>query len=87
VANLGRRLQELRAKAGVSQSQLARASGVPVATLQGYEQGRRHPLWYVLFKLASALGVSSEAFADCRPGREPPPARRSKTARARGRKK
>jgi transcriptional regulator with XRE-family HTH domain len=59
------KLQELRTKVGLSQSQLAHASGVPVWTLRGYEQGRREPLWYVLFRLASALGVSCEAFADC----------------------
>jgi transcriptional regulator with XRE-family HTH domain len=59
------RLHELREKAGLSQSELAKASGVPVWTVRGYEQGRREPLWNVLFKLAKALGVTCEAFADC----------------------
>jgi transcriptional regulator with XRE-family HTH domain len=56
-------LQELREKAGLSQSQLADAAGVPVWTLRGYEQGKREPLWDVLFKLADALGVDCRAFS------------------------
>jgi transcriptional regulator with XRE-family HTH domain len=60
-----KRLQELRERAGLSQSQLAQASGVPVWTVRGYEQGRREPLWDVLFKLAAALNAPVNAFADC----------------------
>lgn len=59
------RLKELREQAGLSQPQLAAASGLPVGSIRQYEQGRRDPLWQVLFKLADALGVSTEAFRDC----------------------
>jgi transcriptional regulator with XRE-family HTH domain len=59
------RLQELRHKAGLSQSQLADKSGIPVWTIRGYEQGKRQPTWDGLFRLAWGLGVSSEAFAVC----------------------
>lgn len=65
MATFGQRLQELREKAGLSQSQLAEASGVPVWSLRGYEQGRRDPLWDVVFKLAAALGTDCRVFADC----------------------
>jgi transcriptional regulator with XRE-family HTH domain len=89
----GEKLQQLRERAGLSQSQLATASGVPVWTLRGYEQGRREPLWHVLFKLAAAIGVSCEAFADCVNGATTTPAkgRRAGAAgsaprRSRGRK-
>jgi transcriptional regulator with XRE-family HTH domain len=58
----GERLQQLREQAGLSQSQLAKASGVPVWTLRGYEQGKREPLWAVLFKLADGLNVPVDAF-------------------------
>lgn len=75
------KLQSLREKAGLSQSQLAQASGVPVWTLRGYEQGRREPLWHVLFKLADALGVDCRAFADC--VSEEPAADRPATPRGR----
>ncbi len=61
----GERLQELRQQAGLSQPELATASGLPVGSIRHYEQGRREPYWQVVFKLASALGVSSEAFAVC----------------------
>ena len=59
------KLQALRERAGLSQAELAKASAVPVWTLRGYEQGRREPLWAVLFKLADALGVPVEEFRDC----------------------
>jgi transcriptional regulator with XRE-family HTH domain len=59
------KLQALRAKAGLSQSQLAKASGIPVWTIRGYEQGRREPLWNAFFRLAHAVGTTCEAFADC----------------------
>jgi transcriptional regulator with XRE-family HTH domain len=59
-----KRLQGLRERAGLSQSQLARASGIPVWTLRGYEQGRREPQWDSLIRLATGLGVACEAFAD-----------------------
>jgi transcriptional regulator with XRE-family HTH domain len=74
------KLQELRGKAGLSQAQLAKASGIPVWTVRGYEQGRREPLWNVLFKLAKALGVTCEAFAGCEDVAEesPPKAERSR---------
>jgi len=61
----GARLQELREVSGLSQSALAAASGVPVWTIRAYEQGRREPLWNVLFKLAEGLGVDCRAFANC----------------------
>jgi transcriptional regulator with XRE-family HTH domain len=60
-----KKLQELRERAELSQSGLAQASGIPVWTVRGYEQGRREPSWDVLFKLAAALGVTCDAFADC----------------------
>jgi transcriptional regulator with XRE-family HTH domain len=63
-AFFGERLQDLRREAGLSQSELAERANLPLATLQGYEQGRREPLWNVVFHLARVLGVSVERFAD-----------------------
>ncbi len=34
----------IRKKAGLSQTQFARSIGVPLGTLQGWEQGRRRPV-------------------------------------------
>jgi len=61
----GERLQQLREKAGLTQQQLADASGVNLWTIRGYEQGRREPNWKVAIRLAESLGVAVEAFADC----------------------
>jgi transcriptional regulator with XRE-family HTH domain len=55
----------LREKAGLTQQQLAEASGLPIGSLRNYEQGQREPYWQVVFRLAAALGVTCEAFADC----------------------
>jgi transcriptional regulator with XRE-family HTH domain len=59
------RLRELREQAGLTQTQLAERSGSPLGSIRNYEQGQREPYWNVVFKLARALGVSVEAFADC----------------------
>lgn len=59
------RLRELRKRAGLTQAQLASASGVPIGSVRNYEQGQREPYWDVAFRLADALGVSVEAFAAC----------------------
>jgi transcriptional regulator with XRE-family HTH domain len=66
---MGQQLKKLRAAAGLSQSQLARAAGVPVATLKNWEQGRRQPLLGAACKLADALGVGLDELA----GRAPAP--------------
>lgn len=57
------KLQELRRAAGLSQSQLAEKSGVPVRTLQKYETGEvdlGKASAYTVMKLAAAVGCSVE---------------------------
>ncbi len=58
-------LKELRTKAGLTQEQLAQKAGIPLSSLRGHEQGQRVPSWASVVKLARALGVSTDAFADC----------------------
>ncbi|HEY7424594.1 MAG TPA: helix-turn-helix transcriptional regulator [Gemmataceae bacterium] len=74
------RLNKLRENAGLSQPDLADASGLPVESIRPYEQGRREPYWQVVFKLAAALGVDCTAFKDCIDAAppEPPPAAKAK---------
>ncbi len=76
------RLRELRERAGLTQAQLAEASGLPIGSIRNYEQGQREPYWNVVFQLAGALGVSCEAFSVCtgatKPAAEKKPRRRSK---------
>jgi transcriptional regulator with XRE-family HTH domain len=59
----GERLQRLRKAAGLSQPGLAKAAGVPAATIRNWEQGRRGPLLENAAKLAVALGVSLDELA------------------------
>jgi transcriptional regulator with XRE-family HTH domain len=62
------RLQALRKKANLSQSQLARLAGVPVSTLQDWEHGRRYMRLESAMKLADALELTLDELA----GRKPP---------------
>lgn len=80
----GKRLQELREKVGLTQVQLAEATGLPLGSIRNYEQGHRDPLWQAAFKLAAALGVGTEAFRDCIDS--PSPADTSKTPPAKGKR-
>ena len=60
---MGQRLQRLRQAAGLSQSQLARAAGVPPGSLKNWEQGRRLPQLDAACRLARAVGVSLDELA------------------------
>jgi transcriptional regulator with XRE-family HTH domain len=60
---MGRRFKTLREAAGLSQSQLAKVAGVPVASLRGWEQGRRTPLFDAAVRVAEALDVSLDDLA------------------------
>ena len=76
------KLKELRSLAGLTQTQLAEASGSSLGAIRGYEQGDRVPLLPAAVKLARALGTTCEAFADCEDVAAEPapkkPARRKK---------
>lgn len=65
---IGNRLRELRAGAGLSQLELARKAGLGQRTISHIEQGVNSPLFLTVVALADALGVPIEAF------REPPSA-------------
>jgi len=59
---------------GVSQSELARRSGVRQATISRYLKKERIPSWDHVQALAVALGVSCEALRDDEPAITPEPA-------------
>jgi transcriptional regulator with XRE-family HTH domain len=50
-------LQEMREKAGLSQSGLAKKAGLPVRSIQNWEQSHRVPRGAAVLALARALGV------------------------------
>jgi transcriptional regulator with XRE-family HTH domain len=58
------KLKELRLKAGLSQSELAAASGRGLGAIRDYEQGKREPSLRAAVSLAEALGCSVSKFAD-----------------------
>jgi transcriptional regulator with XRE-family HTH domain len=58
-------LKALRERAGLTQQELADHSGVSLRAVEAYEQGRRQPSWFRLVRLAKALGVPVQSFADC----------------------
>ena len=55
---VGRNVQRIRKKKGLTQEQLAEISGFSQQYISGLEQGRRNPTLVTLYELASALGVS-----------------------------
>ncbi len=57
---MAERFKRLREAAGLSQSQLARASGIPLKTLQTWEQGNRTPLLDAAVKVADALDITMD---------------------------
>ena len=59
-AAVGRLISERRHGVGMSQSQLARASGVPYRSLQNYEQGHRPVPLEAAARLAKALRCAIE---------------------------
>jgi transcriptional regulator with XRE-family HTH domain len=59
------KLRELRDKAGLSEAKLAKASGLAFGSVHSYSLGRRSPSFTAVVKIARALGVTCEAFADC----------------------
>lgn len=57
-ATFATRLRQLRTEAGLSQSELAKRSGIPQPNISGMENGIRAPTWVTACRIADALGVS-----------------------------
>ncbi len=77
---LGERIRELRAGAGLSREQLADGAGVSVRAVIQWELGEREPGWFNMLALAEGLGVQVSAFLkepaprpQAGPGRPPKP--------------
>jgi transcriptional regulator with XRE-family HTH domain len=73
-AALGRAVQAIRAEQGISQMQLAEATGFMQSWISNVEHGRRNVSWSNVGRLADGLGVSvselaarAEALADVPP--------------------
>jgi transcriptional regulator with XRE-family HTH domain len=65
------RLKELREGLGFTQGELAERAGMSQAGIANLEQDRTKPVWETVQKLATALGVSCEAFNEPAASDEP----------------
>jgi transcriptional regulator with XRE-family HTH domain len=65
MATFAQRLRELRDAQGLSEAKLSQASGVAFGAVHDYGLGRRKPSFAAVVKIARALGITCEAFADC----------------------
>ena len=61
-SGFGKRLKELREKAGISQYELAKRSKVSPTSLSRMEAETREPTWPTVLKLAKALDVPVGSF-------------------------
>jgi transcriptional regulator with XRE-family HTH domain len=86
--SVGQHLRRLREGAGLSRAELARKAGVPVSTLRNWEGDRGFPGLPAALRLAAALGVPVERFAEGveDPADEEPAAPPEKNRRQRRRK-
>lgn len=55
---VGKRIQQFRKQAGLTQKQLAERVGVVTGTIQQYELGKREPRFEQLSKIAEALDIA-----------------------------
>lgn len=62
-AALGRAIQAIRTEHGLSQMQLAEATGFMQSWISQVERGRRNPSWNNVARLAEGLGVSVSELA------------------------
>ena len=58
---VGQNVRRIRTEKGMTQEQLAEASGLSQQYLSGLENGERNPTVITLFEVAQALHVSHEA--------------------------
>ena len=61
--SFGEKLRELRKAKGLSQQQLADATGLSQNAISQWEANAREPGWSAVQALATALGVDCTAFA------------------------
>lgn len=62
---MGQRIRELRKRRGMTQRELAEASGIGESALRSFELGARYPKEVYLRSIARALRVRPEAFEVC----------------------
>jgi transcriptional regulator with XRE-family HTH domain len=64
---MGLYLQSIRRKAGLSQADLAKLSGISPVSIRNWEQGKRQPLVMAAVRLAEVLHVTVEQLVGASP--------------------
>lgn len=64
LAALGRAVRAIRGECGLSQTQLADATGFMQSWISQVERGTRNPSWTNIVRLADGLGVSPSQLAE-----------------------
>lgn len=62
--SIAARLKEARGKAGLSQWELAKKMDIPPTRISEYERGIREPGSVMLWRLAQALGVTTDSLLE-----------------------
>lgn len=57
---MGEKLKTLRVEMGLTQTQVAKRTGVVVSAISAYESGMRYPSYKVLIKLAALYHVTTD---------------------------
>lgn len=63
IKNVGKRIQECRQKAGLTQEQLSEKSGISPKHISRIEQGYHDTHFSVIYKIAKVLNVPIDTFA------------------------
>jgi uncharacterized protein len=57
-------LKDIRTKAGLSQTELAKKAGLSQNAISAWEKGIREPSWAAVQALCAAMGLDCNAFAE-----------------------
>jgi len=68
---LGRAVKEIRARQGLTQEQVASASGLHPTYVSDIERGARNPSWEAMTRLARGMGVAIHEIARAYDDAEP----------------
>jgi len=66
-SSLGQRITDFRKKAGLSQKELADATGISLSAIGRYEGDKREPTAVVLMSLAKVLNITGDALLGLEP--------------------
>jgi transcriptional regulator with XRE-family HTH domain len=79
-SDFGAQLRRRRDEKGLTQQELAEATGIHANTIARLERGVHEPAWPLVLALAKALGVSCEAFSEGKAEASKPPTEPEKPA-------